>query len=173
MPVKLWDTINLVLTIYIFCILLTYKDPRKKQPLKTFWTFNHGYVTLIEKHFLVTCTNLSQFFFLATIPVLVPNVWANGQSQSWHPLLALNLGPCDCESDALPHHLYGEGFWKIFRKAENCWWNFLLFQQRFLSFWKTIWSNLSHIKYDFRKCFQYCQVGQVFVILFINNQYAD
>ena len=39
--------------------------------------FKHNYFTSIEKQVLTTYTNLSQFCFLGTTPVLAPNVWAN------------------------------------------------------------------------------------------------
>ena len=49
-------------------------------------------------------TNLSQFCFLGTTPVLAANVWANENPKvdprSWKS----NWEPHDCEADALPPH---------------------------------------------------------------------
>ena len=39
-----------------------------------------------------TYTNLSRFCFLGTIPVLVPNVWANEKCWSWDSLPGIKLG---------------------------------------------------------------------------------
>ena len=39
--------------------------------------FKHIYFTLIEKQVLTPHTNLCQFCFLGTTPVLMPNMWAN------------------------------------------------------------------------------------------------
>ena len=65
--------------------------------------FKHIYLKSIEKQVLTTDTNLSQFCFLGTTPVLAPNVWANEKSQvvtrSWDS----NSQRYGCEADALPH----------------------------------------------------------------------
>ena len=57
----------------------------------------------ILHHVFTTYTNLFGTCFLETTPVLAPNVWANENpkvdTRSWES----NLGPYDCEVDALPH----------------------------------------------------------------------
>ena len=58
----------------------------------------------MEKQVLTTYTNLFRFSFLGTTPVLAPKVWANEKN----PKVDIrsresNLGPQDCEANALPH----------------------------------------------------------------------
>ena len=62
------------------------------------------YFTSIQKQVLTTYTNLSRFCFLGTIPVLVPNVWANENPKVDTRFRESNPEPYDCEADALPHN---------------------------------------------------------------------
>ena len=68
------------------------------------------YFTSIEKQVLTTYTNLCQFRFLGTTPVLVLNTWANENPKVDTRSQEPNLGPYDCEADALPHD-HGHHFW--------------------------------------------------------------
>ena len=54
-----------------------------------FWfkfKFKHIYFTSIEKQVITAYTNLSQFCFLGTTPVLAPNVWANEKISKLTPV---------------------------------------------------------------------------------------
>ena len=66
------------------------------------------YFTSIQIQVLTTYTNFSRFCFLGTTPLLAPNVWATENPKVDTHSRESNLGPQDCEADALPrdhgHH---------------------------------------------------------------------
>ena len=74
-----------------------------KSILSNIFKFKHIYFTSFEKQVLATYTYLSRFCFLGTTPVLVLNVQANENPKVETHSRDLNLGPYDCEADALPH----------------------------------------------------------------------